>query len=123
MSRSGDILKAIIAPFGKTLWTGAWSSGSITVNGISKYSILLITLTNNNQCIGISNGSTCRFMAVSGSANQYVFSGSFTISGDTCTWGAAGSMQHNGGGNHGAFQTLNILSITGLVPNWGEGTT
>lgn len=52
MSRLYNIINAIITPFGKSLWTGSWSSGEITVPGSSKYCVFLIGIKDDYSAIG-----------------------------------------------------------------------
>lgn len=40
---------------GKKLWEGTFTSGSITVDGLSNYTIIVVMLDGNVPCIGTTN--------------------------------------------------------------------
>ena len=85
MSRLSNILKGIINPFGKVLWQGNWSSGSITVTGISKYSLLMMEQAGE-PIIVVNDGSVLRGMSMAASGSiHYGRAFSSNISGDTLT--------------------------------------
>lgn len=125
MSRLGNILKAIIAPFGKTLWTGTWSSGSITVPDSDKYSAFIITMEGYGL-IGVMNGPrtfVSGFNIATGTGSpQYMRIVGIDVNGTTWTKRYFSSMAHNGSGNHAAAVTdKSVVSIVGLVPYFGGG--
>ncbi len=108
----------------KLLWSGIWSSGSITVTGIQNYDVILCNLNvagrvSNNRIIALktTSGSFC---GVGGSIDQTLKNGSwiittqFDISGDTLsnmdTWGYT----HLFGGNHGSNNVYSISAIYGI---------
>lgn len=108
----------------KLLWSGSWSSGSITVTGIQNYDVILCNLNvagraSNNRIIALktTSGSFC---GVGGSIDQTSKNGSwiittqFDISGDTLsnmdTWGYS----HLFGGNHGSNNVYSISAIYGI---------
>jgi hypothetical protein len=45
----------LINKIGKQLWTGTFTSGSITVDGLSNYTIIVVILEGNVPCIGTAN--------------------------------------------------------------------
>lgn len=109
---------------GKLLWSGSWSSGSITVTGIQNYDVILCNLNvagraSNNRIIALktTSGSFC---GVGGSIDQTSKNGSwiittqFDISGNTLsnmdTWGYS----HLFGGNHGSNNVYSISAIYGI---------
>lgn len=106
------------------LWSGSWSSGSITVTGIQNYDVILCNLNvagraSNNRIIALktTSGSFC---GVGGSIDQTSKNGSwiittqFDISGNTLsnmdTWGYS----HLFGGNHGSNNVYSISAIYGI---------
>jgi hypothetical protein len=46
---------ASIKSIGKLLWEGTFSSGSITVDGLSNYTIIVVMLEGDVPCIGTAN--------------------------------------------------------------------
>lgn len=125
MSRLGNILNGIINPFGKVLWEGTWSSGSLTVNGISKYSLLMMEQAGE-PIIVVNDGSVLRGMSMAASGViHYGRAFSSNISGDTLTLPGASNISqipHTASGNHSAITYQSITKIVGLVPNWGGVT-
>lgn len=119
MSRLGNILNAIINPFGKTLWTGTWSSGSITVPNASKY-CAFIMVVGGEPIIAVSDGAVVRGIGNSQTSNASWIRGfNGNISGDTLSFETAGQIGHNKSGNHSNFTAQSVTEIIGLIPNWG----
>lgn len=119
MSRLGNILNAIIAPFGKTLWTGTWSSGSITVPNADKY-CAFIFIQGGEPILALSDGVAIRGIGNSQTANASWIRGcNASISGTTLSFENAGQIGHNKSGNHSAYTQQSITEIIGLIPNWG----
>ena len=119
MSRLGNILNAILNPFGKTLWTGTWSSGTMTISGISKYSLFLVTM-GGVPLPAYSDGSRVRILGATGTTSHTTHAGSFSFEGDTCTFIAGTSMVHTPDSNHTILTSgKTITKVVGLVPNWG----
>lgn len=121
MSRLYNILNGIITPFGKELWTGTWSSGSITVPDTAKYSVFMATL-GGEPVIVLKDGSMFRAFSIAANTTgdrQYTRTALGTISGNLWTLTYAGQMGHISGSNHANHSTQSITKIIGLIPNWG----
>ena len=48
-------INGLIDKIGKQLWTGSFTSGSITVDGLSNYTIIVVMLDGDVPCIGTTN--------------------------------------------------------------------
>lgn len=109
---------------GKLLWSGNWSSGSITVTGIENYNVILCDLNvdgrvSNNRLIALRTPSSS-FCGIGGSINRTTNNGSwittsqFDVSGNTLsnmdTWGYT----HFFGSNHGSNNEYSISAIYGI---------
>lgn len=74
---------------GKVLWTGTWTTGNISVPGLSGYSLIEIQISGNDTTI-IAAKKSQSFRGIGGTAwsgatgSRYVFNATF--SGDTLTW-------------------------------------
>lgn len=125
MSRLGDILNAIVNPFGKTLWSGNITSGDITVPGADKYAAYAVSISGT-VCIGLMDGNTVNVYGISSSTaatsgQQFIKSAVFSISGDTWTLLRAKQTNHNETTTaHSLSSTaMQVTKIVGLIPNWG----
>lgn len=123
MSRMYNILNAIITPFGKTLWTGKWANGSITVPDTDKYSLFLADPGSQYYILVVKGNSTVTGCSVAPVAvgNQYIRSLNATINGNTWTMVAAKQVPHMQGSTHGAASDITISKIIGLVPDFMGG--
>lgn len=120
MSRLYNVLSAIVSPFGKELWSGtAWSSGTKTISGSSKYSMYLVIVGGNNA-VAVRNGNTIQGFAMT-KWNQTHYTTVFdaTLSGDVWTLTQPIELPHQASTNHGATSNKSITKVIGLVPNWG----
>ena len=125
-TRLYNILNAIVAPFGKTLWTGNWSSGTKTIDGSDKYVAYIVNM-NGTPCFGLRSGTYVQISSMagsttSGSGQQYIKVGRFSVSGNTWTLDYLKQANHNDTGS--TAHTLSTMSmwvseIVGLIPKWG----
>ena len=115
---------SVLSKFNKTLWTGTFSSGNITVNDTSKYSAFRVTL-QGHDCIGFIDDSGYiilhNVVNLSSNNNQYIDSATITVSGNVWTMVNKGEMTHNAGGNHSVAVAISITKIVGLIPVMGWG--
>ena len=120
MSRLYNIINAIITPFGKSLWTGTWSSGEITVSGSSKYCVFLIGIKDDYSAIGYrSANNSIRIIGGTSSGDEmYTMGGSIGTNGEKWTLYSCQSFHHRSAG-HTKLSNKTINSVVGLVPNWG----
>ena len=115
-------LKSWFALCNKVLWSGTFSSGSITVPNTDKYQLFLINESSFKNCIGIKtpNGDAVEFLAFFLGSNHevlYTDYGRCTIQGNKWTLNGFGQMGHIPGERHGSFSTGRTISaITGLLP-------
>lgn len=98
----------------KQLWSGSWSSGSITVNGLNDYSLFVMAWTDSAmRTIGYSMPGWDTFRSygggvANGNALQY-YGFSATRDGETLTWGSALYVTAAAGK---AFGNVTALSVT-----------
>lgn len=75
------------ARFGTTLWTGTWSAGSITVNGINNYDMYIMKTSgqNDNLMLGVRDGNVIHCHSVYSSTTNLMTLNTITIgiTGDT----------------------------------------
>jgi len=114
--------------FGKNLpmSTTNWTSGTCTIQGVSKYSIFQISVGSNaNACIGVRDfgANYVRFFMITGGSAQYIINGYFTIgNNDVCTYNSGYQLTHNGTSGHsGGSSSQKISKVVGLVPILGGG--
>lgn len=122
-----DAVAEILNLFGKTLWSGSITSGDITVPGADKYVAYAVTISGS-VCIALRDGNTVSVYGITSStvatsAQQFIKSAVFSISGDTWTLLRTKQTNHNETTTaHSLSSTaMQVTKIVGLVPN-GEGT-
>lgn len=102
---------------GKTLWSGSWDSGELTVAEFSKYACFKISFNGQGTAVlAMKNGAHLRgnggYSSAQGTIVGYYFAA--TINGETLTFVAAKSMVHTQGGSHESAQNLTVSGIVGL---------
>lgn len=106
-------LKAATTP--TVLWSGDWSSGSKTVEGIGDWFLLGIQ-TGLGFIVGINSGGTIRASGFLGNAGNHISVNlSMAVSGSTVTLSINSRYNHTAGGDHGNDNTTTIKSIIGLL--------
>lgn len=102
----------------KSLWTGTWASGSLTVTDSSKYNSFIVTVGNIPVvCYKTSAGRVAGASASApGSGARYDRLFSATTNGDVWTIEWLKELTHNANAGHGAFGTSSITEIVGLDP-------
>lgn len=108
---------------GKLLWSGNWSSGSVTVTGIQNYSVILCDVatssgTSNNKLIAFRTTSGS-FVGVGGSinsvsGNSWLLTTQCNISDDTLSNMTTVGYSHTAGGSHGSINDYSIIAIYGV---------
>ena len=107
MAYSCDYANNAVLKFGKKLWSGSFTSGSITVEGLSNYNIIVVILAAGIVCVGSrtwGGGIIGNFSSYAGTMYNYRFGGS----GDTITIDS-----DNKGGSDGT-QNVAVISIYGI---------
>lgn len=102
---------------GKTLWSGSWDSGGLTVSELSKYECFRISFNGQGTAVlAMKNGAHLRgnggYSSAQGTIVGYYFAA--TIDGENLTFVAAKSMVHTQGGSHESAQNLTVSGIVGL---------
>lgn len=103
---------------GKVLWTGTWSSGSITVPNTEDYLAYLITL-KDQAIIAIrdeANQNIRGMMTAPTSANQWIRSFVCNYSGNTWSSMIGYELAHSTTGAHSGKADGAVTKIVGLVP-------
>lgn len=104
-----------------TLWTGTWSSGSITVPNADKYYSFLVYVDGSRDpipCYRDGNGNILGSVALgsASNSNNYVKIFRAGISGTTLTLNYARELAHYVSNNHNAGENKTIYKIVGLDP-------
>lgn len=122
MGRLANILNGIINPFGKQLWSGTWSSGTITVPDTAKYIMFYVDVSGSPLIAFRLDDVVLGFcITASGQAAQYIKAFRATISGDSWTFVNATQTNHTGSTPYHSLSStaLEVRKIVGLIPNWG----
>lgn len=117
MPTASDVGAVATSFLGQALWSGTWNSGSITVEGFANYHLFEIQLGTQIKCIGIRfNASLVQFYGMSAHDTLFnTYAGTFSVSGNTLTWGRANGLSHTVSGNHSALYTYSITQINGII--------
>ncbi len=101
----------------KELWSGTWSSGSITVTDSDKYAVFL-AIADDTPLLGVrmSNTQIKFFGVVYGSSRQYIKTVAVANNGNTWTNSGTSNMGHTANGNHTASAVAAINKIIGIIP-------
>ena len=103
------------------LWTGTWSSGNLTVTGISNYKMVAVRLVDEMAPIILTRlRETIRFtgggIAFADNVGQHSAYAEFTISGDVLTFVFTRKLGHTADGGHGGVDSsAAIISIWGIM--------
>lgn len=125
--QTGDSIQAILDYFrlkNKVLWEGAaWTSGTKTIPGISKYQRIKVYPWANLEGVELERVGGANFkgqgfiQGVSSSkAYRTEMACALSLNGDMAAIVQADFVQHIGGGTHGALSNMGFLKITGTEP-------
>lgn len=116
-----------LAARNKTLWSGTWSSGSITVPDTDKYRTFIIKFgTQYMTAIRNLDDSITGTLFFASNNGQNVYQNLFTatVSGNRWTFKTQTQFCHYGSGGHSAFQQISpayvVEEIVGLEPILSE---
>lgn len=102
------------------LWAGSWSSGSITVQGISDYYIFMVETTDDDVAfcrIGSSLILGGSLYCLSGESGQMAYSFRAGVSGNTLTLQNSYAIIHQPSTSHSGKYTRTVKAIYGLILN------
>jgi hypothetical protein len=104
----------------QTLWSGSWSSGTISVPNFDKYNIFLVGMEGQGtEILAIKRATGTYLRGVGGYTSDapvpmsYFFAA--TYSGTNLAWVACNSITHLDGGAHGAITARTVNLIRGVV--------
>lgn len=102
------------------MWAGSWSSGSIEVVGVSKYTLLAITAVDSNndatKILAVIDGT--RVTGIGGvqlSSTLSTVGFVANLSGDTLSFVRCKTMSHNTSANHGGIYDCRVTQINGIA--------
>lgn len=104
----------------KLLWSGSWTSGSITVDGFSSYKLLLVQTTDGDSAICWIDGSLLLgggLYPLSGSSGQMAYSVRASFSANTLTLQNSYAIVHGISGQHSGQYGRTVSAIYGLLLN------
>lgn len=109
----------------KVLWTGTWTTGDLTIDGLSNYNSIIVyvdTAQDPIVCYKCGLGTYYQGATILGNAsspNEWskVFRCSINANNaNKITWDYAKELGHNGSGNHGSASNKTVYKIVGLDP-------
>ena len=118
----------VVAQKPKLLWSGSWSSGSITVNEFSDYKLLLVQTSDGDSALCWKDGSLMLgggLYPLSGTSGQMAYSVRASFSTNTLTMQNSYAIVHGISGQHSGQYGRTVSAIYGLLLNddvLGEGT-
>lgn len=104
----------------KLLWSGSWTSGSITVSEFSSYKLLLAQTTDGDSALCWKDGSLMLgggLYPLSGTSGQMAYSVRASFSGNTLTMQNSYAIIHGISGQHSGQYGRTVSAIYGLLSN------
>lgn len=117
---SGARTNLMVAQKPKLLWSGSWTSGSITVGDFSSYKLLLVQTTDGDSAICWKDGNLLLgggLYPLSGTAGQMAYSVRASFSGNRLTMQNSYAIVHGISGQHSGQYGRTVSSIYGLLSN------
>lgn len=109
-----------VAQMPKLLWSGSWSSGSITVDEFSSYTLLLAQTTDGDSAICWKDGNLLlggELYPLSGSSGQMSYALRASFNADTLTMQNSYAIIHGVSGQHSDKYSRTVNAIYGLLLN------
>lgn len=107
-----------VAQMPKLLWSGSWSSGSITVDGFSDYKLFLIQTTDGDASLCWKDGNLLLgggLYPLSGSSGQVSYALRASFNANTLTMQNSYAIVHTIGGQHSDKYSRTVNAIYGLL--------
>ena len=104
----------------KLLWSGSWTSGSITVGDFSSYKLLLVQTTDGDSAICWKDGSLLLgggLYPLSGTGGQMAYSFRASFSANTLSLQNSYALVHGINGQHSGQYGRTVSTIYGLLLN------
>ena len=117
---SGARTNLMVAQKPKLLWSGSWTSGSITVGDFSSYKLLLVQTTDGDSALCWKDGSLLLgggLYPLSGSGGQMAYSFRAGFSANTLTLQNSYALVHGINGQHSGQYGRTVSAIYGLLLN------
>ena len=104
----------------KLLWSGSWTSGSITVGDFSSYKLLLVQTTDGDSAVCWKDGNLLlggSLYPLSGTSGQMAYSVRASFSGNRLTLQNSYALVHSISGQHSGQYGRTVSAIYGLLLN------